>query len=591
MSYNLLFQRALALHDAGDLAAAEQIYRQILETSPRQPDVLNLLGLIAQERGIEQEAVNLFYQAIRYAPEEKASYYFNLGVSLANWHKPYEAAEAFQKVISLAPEIKETYLHLGNLYRDEGEEEKARSYYEQAIIKDPQYYEAKVRLALLGREEEILPALEALSRQNPQEPLAFYHLAEIFRRRKDFQKAENYAQKALQLAPQNADINLLLGEISLQSSQEEQARQFFFRTLELAPDNIPALVNCAGFLAETNQEKAEKLYLRAIELDKKNFDAYLNYAVLLQKQKRLPEALETYRSAILINPESTEASNNLGLILKDTGDCTEALGLLFNALKHAPEKEEISLNIMETLVSFYRSGKSEDAKKIAANWAAQYPANIYARHIDAVFKGENIALDKVFIQKFFNRFADTYELVLQNVGYQLPRNFRSLAGDVKGTIVDLGCGSGLIGEALKTPQNQIIGVDLSPKMLALAKSKNIYAALIESDITDYLQNKLPPETALIAAADVFCYLDNPERIIRLCTPHRLIFSIETSAETPDFKLSETGRYKHNPLYINNILTKHGYTSIKQTPLTLRTENGKPVEGVVFTAQSKEAGND
>ena len=589
MSYNLLFQRALALHDAGNLAAAEQIYRQILETSPRQPDVLNLLGLIAQERGIEQEAVNLFYQAIRYAPEEKAPYFFNLGVSLANWHKPHEAAEAFQKVVSLAPEIKETYLHLGNLYRDEGEKEKARSYYEQALLKDPQYYEAKVRLALLCREDKTLSELESLSRQNPQEPLAFYHLAELFRRRKDFQKAESYADKALQLAPQNADINLLLGEICLQSGKKEQARQFFFHTLELAPDNIPALVNCAGFLTETNPEEAEKLYLRAIELDNKNFDTYLNYAVLLQKQKRLPEALETYRSAILINPESAEASNNLGLILKDTGDYTEALGLLFNALKHAPGKEEISLNIMETLVSFYRSGKSEDARKIAANWAAQSPDNIYARHIDAVFKGENIALDKVFIQKFFNHFADTYELVLQNVGYQLPRNFRR--GDVKGTIVDLGCGSGLIGEALKTPQNQIIGIDLSPKMLALAKKKNIYAALVENDITDYLQNNLPPETALITAADVFCYLENPEEIIRLCAPHRLIFSIETSAETPNFTLSETGRYKHNPLYINNILTKHGYTSIKQTPLTLRTENGKPVEGVIFTVQQKEAGND
>lgn len=200
-------------------------------------------------------------------------------------------------------------------------------------------------------------------------------------------------------------------------------------------------------------------------------------------------------------------------------------------------------------------------------------------------------LIKFLFKSFFNHFADTYELVLQNVGYQLPRNFRSLAGDVEGTIVDLGCGSGLIGEALKTPQNQIIGIDLSPKMLALAKKKNIYAALVENDITDYLQNNLPPETTLIAAADVFCYLDNPEEIIRLCTPHRLIFSIETSAETPDFTLSETGRYKHNPLYINNILTKHGYTSIIQTPLTLRTEDNKPVDGVIFIARQKEDEND
>lgn len=584
MSYDLLFQRALSLHDAGNLVAAEQIYRQILETSPRQPDVLNLLGLIAQSRGIDQEAVNFFYQAIRCAPEEKAPYYFNLGVSLANWHKPREAAEAFQKVIALAPDVKETYVQLANLYRDQNQPEQAKHYYKQALTKDPQYYEALVRLALLDATAKAAVKLKELSTQFPEEPLAFYHLANLCRQDKNMADAETYARKALELAPENADINLLLAEICLQKGDRQQAQPFLQQTLQTDPDNISALINRANFLSEQNEDEAEKLYLRALELDKNSFDACLNYAVLLQKQHRLPEALETFRSAVLINPHSAEASNNLGLILKGTGDYTEALGLLFNAFKYNPDLEEISLNITETLTLLYRSGQKEEAQKIAANWAEQNPRNIYATHINAVFKGENIAPDKIFTQKFFDHFADTYELVLQNVGYQLPRNFRNLAGDVKGTIVDLGCGSGLVGEALKTPQNKIIGVDLSPEMLKLAQNKNAYDRLVSQDIISFLQTGLPADTALISAADVFCYFGCLDDVIRLCTPHRLIFSVETTSDTPDYRLAETGRYKHNPLYINNILTKYGYADIKRTPLTLRTENGQPVEGAVFVAQ-------
>ena len=192
---------------------------------------------------------------------------------------------------------------------------------------------------------------------------------------------------------------------------------------------------------------------------------------------------------------------------------------MFNAFKYNPDLEEISLNITETLTLLYRSGRKEEAQKIAANWAEQNPRNIYATHINAVFKGENIAPDKIFTQKFFDHFADTYELVLQNVGYQLPRNFRNLAGDVKGTIVDLGCGSGLVGEALKTPQNKIIGVDLSPEMLKLAQSKNAYDRLVSQDIISFLQTGLPAD-------------QRRRRLLLLWVPRRRYQALHSSP--PDF---------------------------------------------------------
>ena len=59
MTYDFMFSRALELHQDGRFAEAEQLYRQILETAPKNPDILNLLGLVAQARGVHNEAVTL----------------------------------------------------------------------------------------------------------------------------------------------------------------------------------------------------------------------------------------------------------------------------------------------------------------------------------------------------------------------------------------------------------------------------------------------------------------------------------------------------------------------------------------------------
>ena len=100
-----MFQQALALHEQGRFDEAESLYRQILQTAPDNPDVLNLLGLVAQAKGVHNEAVELFYQAIRKAPAH-APFYFNLALSLDMWGKPYEAIDAYQKALKLKPDIK-----------------------------------------------------------------------------------------------------------------------------------------------------------------------------------------------------------------------------------------------------------------------------------------------------------------------------------------------------------------------------------------------------------------------------------------------------------------------------------------------------
>ncbi len=55
---------ALEHHSAGRLNEAENVYRQILQSDPNQPDALHLLGVIAHQVGKNDIAVDLITKAL-----------------------------------------------------------------------------------------------------------------------------------------------------------------------------------------------------------------------------------------------------------------------------------------------------------------------------------------------------------------------------------------------------------------------------------------------------------------------------------------------------------------------------------------------
>src|SRR5262245_14538789 len=55
---------AVQHHQAGELQAAEQIYRQILASNPNQPDALHLLGVVASQVGNQEFAIESISRAI-----------------------------------------------------------------------------------------------------------------------------------------------------------------------------------------------------------------------------------------------------------------------------------------------------------------------------------------------------------------------------------------------------------------------------------------------------------------------------------------------------------------------------------------------
>ncbi|MBR1399927.1 MAG: tetratricopeptide repeat protein [Alphaproteobacteria bacterium] len=578
MSYELMFQKAITLQQNGALNEAEQIYRQILETAPQNSDVLNLLGLVAQAKGIHNEAITYFYKAAEFAPKH-FPIFFNLAVSLEATERHLEAIEAYTKVLQLNPQIKEAHCGIADIYWKLGNKEKAKQEFLSAIGIDNNYIEALANLADL---EDNTSELQNLCEKFPSSPLAPYYLARRFFSEQKYAKAENLLLLADTLCDSD-EIKTLAAQCMLASGNKTEALKFFYQAAIINSHNVTALVYIADLETENqNYTEAEKYYKKAIEIDAGNLQAHTNYANMLCKKNRPLEALEEYRQAVIISPQTPALSYNLALILKDLKEYEQSLSLMFNAYYLDSSHQDWAINLTETL-TLLANESPEKAKKIAQNWYEKMPDNIFAKHIYNSVNGKAEANDKEFNRVLFDCFAPTYEETLQKINYRVVEAIKNLQIDWSGKILDLGCGSGLVGQALHNNKAQIFGVDISQKMLNLAKEKNVYFQLVQSDITEYLRhNKINFDC--IIAADVFCYFTDLEEVFSLCFPHKLIFTAETDLQTDNYAVQANGRTAHNPEYIENLLHKCGYIKTNSTPLTLRNEGEKEVSGVLFVAE-------
>ncbi len=583
MSYDELFKLALRSFDNGDLTQAESLARQISQTAPDNPEILNLLGLIAQAKLQHTLACSYFSAAIR-QKEDNAAFHYNLAFSLKASGQHADALANFTKVLRLAPTVKETHNEIACIYESLGQLDKARQHWQEALKLDASYITARTNLANSYKQDnpdKALSDLQNLAQQNSDEVLIWYDLAWLFYEQKKYHQALETAQQAQNLSPQADAIHYLLGLIYQELFDQSSAEKHFQQAEFLNGDNFAAKLCLANIFSRSGQfDQAETRYKRLIELNSKDFDTHNNYAELLYRQKRLTEALEEYRQAVIINPDSAEVCNNLGVVLKDLKEYEEALGLLFNALNKNPQLEAASVNLAETLILLAADNNST-AQKIAEQWQKEFPENPFASHINAALKGENVENNQIFIEKLFDNFADNYELVMQNLAYSAPLAIRRIAGPMEGRIADLGCGSGLVGMAVKTDRNQIIGIDLSAKMLENAARKKIYTELVKADITDFLRQR--HDFDWIMAADVLCYQGSLDEFISLCRGKNIVFSIEQLATNENYQIQPSGRFKHNPIYIEKLLQQNGFCAISKEDIILRTENNLPVHGCIFKA--------
>src|SRR4030067_1960227 len=118
----------------------------------------------------------------------------------------------------------------------------------------------------------------------------------------------------------------------------------------------------------------------------------------------------------------------------------------------------------------------------------------------------------------------------------------------------------------------LTGLDLSQKMLDVARTKDIYDELSKTDICQYLESS-QQQYDLFIATDVFVYIGDLSDTFRTISAHAIpdacfVFSTEESLEQ-DFVLRPTGRYAHSRNYIEKLPRTHGFAIASSHTINLR----------------------
>jgi predicted TPR repeat methyltransferase len=185
------------------------------------------------------------------------------------------------------------------------------------------------------------------------------------------------------------------------------------------------------------------------------------------------------------------------------------------------------------------------------------------------------------------------ELVVHQLGYYAPRRVAEIIHETwpakNASILDLGCGTGLLGVYLGPIEGSLVGVDFSQTMLDQAKTRG-YDRLHKCDLRDALRDTPPLQYEVIVACDVFIYVGRLEPhvpdIMRILRPNGMVALTFEQSETAPLDLRRSGRYAHSVDGVTHALEAGGLTEVRIEPITLRQEAGVPIAGFIATARKR-----
>ena len=404
-----------------------------------------------------------------------------------------------------------------------------------------------------------------------------------------FEDAEQVALNLTQKYPEDVFAWKVLSAIFWQTGRRSDGIELSKKTISLSPNDDEAHSNLGVMLQEEGRLKeAEASLINAISLNSNNPKNHYNLGVILKKLGRLKDAQLSYEKAISFEPNYFTAYNNLGDIFRSLGKLEEAKLNFKKAISIHPDYAEAHLNLGAVLVDMEKLEEAVLHFKKAISLKPDYSK---AKHMLAALTGKTTSTaPQEYVESLFDNYALRFESSLvSNLEYKIPKILTEIIiEDSKtnslGSIIDLGCGTGLFGEEIKKFCDSIIGIDLSKRMLDQAEKKNIYNELIKEDIVTYLSNNYFDFDYFISL-DVFIYVGDLSNIFKLIKARnkksgKLAFSVE-NYDGESFFLERSGRYSHSKTYIENLCDKFGYRISYFKELDLRKEKNKYISGALY----------
>ncbi len=232
------FARALALHNRGEFAAAEPLYREIVAAAPADADALGQLGVLLAESGRAGEGEDFIRRALAARPGD-AGAWNNLGTILSRLGRAEEAWRAYGEALRLEPENPRTLSNAGGALKSLGRLDRAAAHYQRALAIEPGSAEILSNygnvLLDLGRAAEAISAQRKALEHNPDYPQAWNNLGVALKRGGRYQDALRALIRAVELAPGYGDALNNLGEVLKERGQAAEALEFYRRAMEAEP--------------------------------------------------------------------------------------------------------------------------------------------------------------------------------------------------------------------------------------------------------------------------------------------------------------------------------------------------------------------
>lgn len=390
----MLYQKAMQLHQSGDMGAAIEAYKQSLSFDPANKFAYYYLAMAYTQTGNDEAAIMQFKNALNH------DYNFidcrnSYGELLMRTGEREYAQKQFVECIKINPKYPNAYYHLGQIFQQKGNLKDAIEAYETATRLKPDYYEAQrdLGLAIYERAEatDISQAMDKLlvaARLMPDNPMIHYHLGNIYSADGKLDEAEAEFRKALMIDPQLAAAHWELARLryyrgdpnrALQEIKEAERinptygenkkypkvdplllKQVAAVCLETTDKLVPAVEAWKELSAMMGTNPMPREHVSNLERDLKHgarrkpkqpaFDPEEIDALVAKGQRQyddgdLDGARASFQRALELNPQSYEAMQNLGECLEAEGDLNSALAKYQAAITLKPNFDGAYYNL------------------------------------------------------------------------------------------------------------------------------------------------------------------------------------------------------------------------------------------------------
>jgi predicted TPR repeat methyltransferase len=295
------------------------------------------------------------------------------------------------------------------------------------------------------------------------------------------------------------------------------------------------------------------------------------------------DAVQNADTHLLSAPELVELANRL----REHGKVQTAFICQQRAAELTPDDAQ-ALCVLGELAHIL--GRRDEARQAYERYLALRPDDAEVAHLLTALRDDEIperVPDQCIVQ-LYERFSSFYdENVYEDLGSEVPgrlaRMVEQSLGNSRGLrVLDLGCGTGVSGKHVRACAEKLVGVDLSPDMVARARQLDMYDRLDVAEITDWLR-RCDERFDVIVASDSFIYFGNLAQVVvpavaRLSPSGTIAFSVESGDESP-YRLADSGRYVHHIDHVRAVAADTGLAVVQIEEAFQRLEYGEEVYGL------------